>query len=83
MKKEYFTPEIEEMEVDAPTLLIGSDNEQDPESEGVCTTKSCSPVEIGWRFVISKKYAYFNDDMHTFFVFFYVVCFLDISIDVI
>ena len=44
MKKEYFTPEIEEMEDDAPTLLIGSDNEQDPEGEGVCTTKSCSCV---------------------------------------
>lgn len=44
MKKEYFTPEIEEMEVDAPTLLIGSDSEQDPEGEGVCTTKSCPCV---------------------------------------
>lgn len=44
MKKEYFTPEIEEMEVDAPTLLIGSDNEQEPESETICGSKTCPCV---------------------------------------
>lgn len=44
MKKEYFTPEIEEMEVDAPTLLIGSDNEQDPEGDPLCPSKSCTCV---------------------------------------
>ena len=44
MKKEYFTPEIEEMEVDTPTLLIGSDNEQNPEGEPLCNTKECSCV---------------------------------------
>ena len=51
MKKQYFSPEMQELELEVPTLLAGSDcpDETDTctDDETVCTTDTvtCSPVE--------------------------------------
>ena len=36
MKKKYFTPELEEMELESPNLLVGSVEGQEAEESGLC-----------------------------------------------
>lgn len=38
MKKKYFTPELEEMELESPNLLVGSVEGEDPIETPVCIT---------------------------------------------
>jgi hypothetical protein len=41
MKKKYFTPELEEMELESPNLLVGSVEGETPAEEGLCFTQTC------------------------------------------
>lgn len=38
MKKKYFTPELEEMELESPNLLVGSVEGIEPEEGVLCIT---------------------------------------------
>ena len=38
MKKKYFTPELEEMELESPNLLVGSVEGETLAEEGLCIT---------------------------------------------
>lgn len=47
MKKKYFTPEMEELEVDSPELLVGSCGDELPsDSVAPCVGESIDPGDI-------------------------------------